>query len=101
MPIGYEEVVKTVVFDVIDIDDGLIYKLEVLKSNNGFKGQLFRLDTFSLQSTFTENKPDESIYILDNHSHLVDLDDKFFDNPQSCIDYVANALEENFYQVVP
>lgn len=98
MPIRYEEVVKIIVFDVIDTDDdGLIYRLEVLKSNNGFKGQLFRLDTFSLQSTFTENKPDESIYVLDTHSHSVDLDDKFFDDPQSCIDYVASALEENFH----
>ena len=70
MPIRYEEVVKTGVFDVIDTDDdGLIYRLEVLKSNHGFKGQLFRLDTFSLQPTFTENKSDESIYVLDAHSH--------------------------------
>jgi len=69
MPIRYEEVVKTVVFDIIDTDDGLIYRLEVLKSNHGFKGQLFRLDTFSLQPTFTENKSDESIYVLDAHSH--------------------------------
>lgn len=69
MPIRYEEVVKTVVFDVIDTDDGLIYRLEVLKSNHGFKGQLFRLDTFSLQPTFTENKSDENIYVLDAHSH--------------------------------
>lgn len=70
MPIRYEEVVKTVVFDVIDTDDdGLIYRLEVLKSNHGFKGQLFRLDTFSLQPTFTENKSNESIYVLDAHSH--------------------------------
>lgn len=97
MSLGYEEIVKTVVFDVIDTDDdGLIYRLEVLKSSNGFKGQLFRLDTFSLQSSFTKNKPDESIYVLDAHSHSIDLDDKLFDDPQSCVDYVANALEKKF-----
>ncbi|UXZ05624.1 hypothetical protein [Moraxella nasicaprae] len=97
MPIGYEEVVRTVVFDVIDTDDdGLVYRLEVLKSSNGFRGQLFRLDSFSLECSFSDNKPDESFYVLDTHSHSVDLDEKVFDDPQSCIDFVANALQENF-----
>ena len=98
MPIKYEEVVKTVVFDVIETDDDcLIYKLEVLKSKDGFKGQLFRLDTYSLQHTFSEHKPDESIYILDGYSHGIDLDNMLFDSPQDCIDFIANALQEKFY----
>lgn len=97
MPIGYAEVVRVVVFNVIDTDDdGLVYRLEVLKSDHGFKGQLFRLDTFSLQCSFVDSKPDESFYVLDTHSHSVDLDNKVFDDPQSCIDFVANALKENF-----
>ncbi|OOR92910.1 hypothetical protein B0181_01100 [Moraxella caviae] len=97
MPIRYEEVVKTVVFDVIDTDDdGLVYRLEVLKSSNGFRGELFRLDTFSLQCSFVDSKPDESFYVLDTHSHSIDLDEKIFDDAQSCIDFVANALQENF-----
>lgn len=97
MSIGYEEVVRTVVFDVIDTDDdGLVYRLEVLKSDNGFRGQLFRLDTFSLQCAFVDSKPDESFYVLDTHSHCVDLEEKLFKDAQSCIDFVANALQENF-----
>lgn len=97
MPIYYEEVVKTIVFDVIETDDdGLIYRLEVLKTHNGFKGKIFRLDTYSLKSSFTKNKPDESIYVLDTHSHLIDLDEKVFDSEQSCIDFVAHALSKNF-----
>ena len=97
MPIKYEELVKTVVFDVIAADDGgLIYRLEVFKSDKGFKGQLLRRETYSLQCSFAEYKPDESIYVLDSHSHSIDLDGKLFDHPQSCVDFVANALEEKF-----
>lgn len=98
MPIAYEEVVKTVVFDVIDTpDDGLVYRLEVLKSARGFRGEIYRLDTFSLKCTFNEFTPDESIYVLDTHSHaIVELAEKYFDSAQSCIDYVAKRLEENF-----
>lgn len=97
MAISYKEVVKTVVFDVIETDDdGLIYRLEVMQANNGFKGQLFRLDTYSVQHSFSENKPDESIYVIDSHSHSIDLDEKVFNDPQSCIDFVANALAEKF-----
>ena len=97
MPIKYDELVKTVVFDVIAADDdGLIYKLEVFQSDKGFRGQLLRQETYSLQCSFAEYKPDESIYVLDSHSHSIDLDGKLFDNPQSCVDFVANALEKNF-----
>lgn len=102
MLIGYEEIVKSVVFDVIDTaDDGLVYRLEVLKSTKGFegrlfRGQLFRLDTFSLQCSFNPIKPDESIYVLDDYSHLVALDNQWFDDVQSCIDFVAKALQDNF-----
>ena len=67
MPIKYEELVKTVVFDVI-----------------------------ATQCSFAEYKPDESIDVLDSHSHSIDLDGKLFDHPQSCVDFVANALEKNF-----
>lgn len=96
MPIAYQEIVKTVIFDVIDTyDDGLVYRLEVMTSDGGFQGQLFRLDTFRLQCTFVDNRPDESFYVLDGHSHLIDLEDKVFDSPQACIDFVAKALEDN------
>ena len=97
MPIGYQEIVKTVIFDIIDTDDdGLVYRLGVMKSDNGFKGQLFRLDTFRLPCSFADSQPDESFYVLDSHSHRIDLDDKLFDTPQACIDFVANALKSNF-----
>lgn len=98
MPIAYEEVVKTVVFYAIDTpDDGLMYRLEALKSARGFRGEIYRLDTFSLKCAFNEFTPDESIYVLDTHSHaVVELVDKYFDSAQNCIDYVAKRLEENF-----
>lgn len=97
MSIGYQEIVKTIVFDIIDTyDDGLVYRLEVMKSNEGFRGQLFRLDTFRLSCSFVDSQPDESFYVLDSHSHRIDLDDKLFDTPQACIDFVANALGDNF-----
>ena len=99
MSIHYEEVVKTVVFDVIETDDdGLVYRLEVLKNADGFKGQLFRLDTFSLKCSFVENTSDESFYVLDSHSHSIDLENKVFNSEQDCIDFVANALSEKFYK---
>lgn len=88
---------KTIIFDVIDTnDDGLIDRLEIPKSNDGFKRQLFRLDKFSLQSTFSKNKPDESIYVLDHYSHSIALDNQLFDSAQRRIDYTASALEK-FY----
>lgn len=95
MPIHYNEVVKTVVFDVIETaDDGLVYRLEILKTPNGFKGELFRLDTYSLQCSFVRYRPDESIYVIDGHSHSINLDVRTFQSPQECIDFVAKSLEE-------
>lgn len=101
-PISYAEVVKTIVFDVIETEnDGLIYRLEILKTNKGFKGQLFRLDTYSLPCSFYQHTADESLYVLDNHSHFIDLDEKWFDDPQSCVDYVAHSLTEKFKKAFP
>lgn len=56
---------QTVVFDAIETDhDSLVYRLEILKTPNGFKGELFRLDTYSLQCSFVGYGPDESIYVM-------------------------------------
>lgn len=96
MLVGYEEIVKTVIFDVIETDDdGLIFKLEVLSSSKGFRAQLSRQEMYTFKSTFAEFSPDEAIFVLDTHT-LIDLDEQVFSDAQSCVDYVAAELAKKF-----
>lgn len=44
---------------------------------------------------------DKSLYVLDNHSHFIDLDEKWFDDPQNCVDDVAHSLAEKFKKAFP
>ncbi len=96
MSIDYIELVKTVIFNVIETDDdGLIYRLEILKSPNGFYGQLYRQESYSLKCTFAEFTPDEIIYVLDYHT-LPDLDEQIFENEEACLNYVISSLNDKF-----
>lgn len=94
----YSEVVKTFVLNTIALpDEGLDFKIEILKTGEGrFYARLFRLETYRVKPSFVENiLSDEAQYVLDYHT-LPNLDEASHFSEKECLDSVIQQLHEKF-----
>ncbi len=93
--LNYNEIVKTIELEPISVKDGeeLNFRIEIIKSNNKYKSQLWRVETYRIASAFGNNDiSDEECLIKDS----LFLENIVEDTIENCINkslqYIENKL---------
>lgn len=92
--------VKTFNLPDIKIDDDVLsFRVEVVKKDNKYFGQLLRKEFYRLEPTYAPEDviADEEIYVFDYHT-ISEFEQKTFDSVNDCLMYAYDYLKNFFNQ---
>jgi len=96
--LNYNEIVKTIELDPITVKDGeeLKFRIEVLKYNNKYKSQLWRVETYRITSAFGNNDVSDEECLIKDSLFLENINE---DSIENCILKSLQYIEDKLLTI--
>ena len=80
--LNYNEIVKTIELEPITVKDGeeLKFRIEILKYNNQYKSQLWRVETYRIASAFGNNDISDEECLIKDSLFLENINEETIEN---------------------